>query len=302
MSFNIKLFVKEITELKKKEQFRKAELLLEEKLKKYPRNIFLINSLIEVCLDTRFDRSVGLLNTAIKLGIADSVTYTIMLKKYMEMNDTVSVQHFFNKCNTYNKADTLLCNDIIHFYMKNQMFDDAKSLYEKLVKNNTANSHTYGIMLTQLYKYERYIDGLEILYYMPPQYKDDFVVTVTEIELNRKMKNYEICLDLISKINLGKINDERKTTIKTIKAYCLKDMGKINDAYNLFHELYINTNPEDACYIRIVCGYVFCECIKSHEIKKLKEILTHAKQQNKGNTHDVNQALKLIEEKLILNN
>ena len=71
---------------------------------------------MEICLDTRFDRSVGLLNTAIKLGVADTITYSIMLDRFIEKEDSLNVNYFFKKCIMNGKEDICICNNVLKFY------------------------------------------------------------------------------------------------------------------------------------------------------------------------------------------
>lgn len=297
MVYNAKIFIQQITKLKKNNNFKQVEILLEKEMKKHPTNIYIINSLIEVCLDKRFDRSLGLFNNAIKIGIADTITYSLILNKYIEKNDNLNVNYYFNKCVFNSKEDSRICNNVLMFFLDNEDYDKANELYSKTIKTKKDNAYTHSIMLSKLYKREKYIEGNEILFLLPDFYKEDILIKTNEIEFNRKLKNYDYCLDLISKINLERLSEDNKIQLKTIKAYCLKDMGNTVQASLEFKNLFIKTDSENESYVRIVCGYVFCDLFSLHEVRNLKSILEKALQQNKGNFIDVNNALKILKKK-----
>jgi len=295
VGFNIKLFVTEITELKKKNQFKKAEVLLEEKLKEHPKNIFLINSLMEICLDTRFDRSVGLLNTAIKLGVADTITYSIMLNKFIEKEDFLNVDYFFKKCITNSKEDTCICNNMLKFYLKSNDFENAGNVFTHLISTNKVSEITYSIILSNYYTNKMYLEGLRLISNIPSHIKKNYFLKTHEIEFNRKLKNYDLCLDLISNNLKDKnISHNDATTLQTIKAYCLKEMGHKQKAIELFRELLKNINEDNPSYVRIICGLIYCGDVKIHERALFNRILVDAQKENKGNSSDVTEALKKL--------
>lgn len=295
MDSNIKLFVTEITELKKKNQFKKAEFLLEEKLKEHPRNIFLINSLMEICLDTRFDRSVGLLNKAIKLGVADTITYSIMLDRFIEKEDSLNVNYFFKKCIMNGKEDICICNNVLKFYLKSNDLENAGEMFTRLLSKNKANEITYSIILNNYYVNKMYLEGLRLISNLPSHIKKNEFIKIHEIEFNRKLKNYDLCLDLISNNLKDKnISHNDATTLQTIKAYCLKEIGYKQRAIELLRNLLKNINENNPSYVRIICGLIYCGDVKIHERALFNRILVDAQKENKGNSSDVTEALKKL--------
>src|SRR5690606_17107273 len=108
----------EITGLKRKGKIEEAKRLLENRINDFPNNIFFINTLIELNLDTRFDRCVGLFNKAVKLGVADTITYSLMIDNFIAKKDILNAEYFFRKCDANGKANIFICNNMLNFYFK----------------------------------------------------------------------------------------------------------------------------------------------------------------------------------------
>lgn len=292
---NPKASIAEITELKRKGKIEQAKLLLEKRINEFPNNIFFINGLIELNVDTRFDRCVGLLNKAVKLGVADTITYSLMLDKFIEKKDILNIEYYFRKCVANGKEDTIICNNMLNFYFKTGSLKQGEFIFEKLINNEKANEITYAIMLNHLYISEKYLEGLKLISKTPEKFKEYILLKIHEIEFNRKLKNYDLCFNLISQcLEIPDLKYDFTVNLETIKAYCLKDTGEKEKAIELFRQLFKNNGEDSASYIRIICGLVFCEGVRPYEYILFNNILRDAEKENKGNYLDVIDAIKIL--------
>lgn len=286
----------QVQDLKKEGEFKKAEVLLEKVIKNHPSNIYIVNNLMEVCLNTRFDRSMGLFKKAINLGIADEFTYTIMINHFIRKDDSFSIDFYFRKAHANDKANCLMYNDVLQYYIDKGNVEDVLDLFDKI--KNKLNSYSYLKVLSLLYKNEMYEKGMEYLNNISEEIKDVIEIKINKIEFNRKLKNYEESLNLITSINLSEVSLEVNTQIKTLEAYCLKDMGYVDKANELFVKLIKLTREEDPSYIRIICGYVFCKMYSPLEVDTLKKVLSDALNYERGNKFDVECALNYLNSQL----
>jgi len=184
---------------------------------------------------------------------------------------------------------------MLNFYFKTGNIDKAEPIFEKLIKTNRENEITYAIKLNQLYKAEKYNEGLKLISTIPPKYNDIILLRIHEIEFNRKLKNYNLCFDLISKcLETKDLVENYTTNLETIRAYCLKDSGETDKAIELFRQLIKNNDETCVSYVRIVCGLVYCNGVRPYEYILFNSILKEAEKENKGNYLDVIEALKKL--------
>ena len=285
-------------ELKKQGKFNKAIKILEKGLKIYNRNIFIINGLIELYEPFRFDQAKGLFNKAVNMGVADTISYSLMIKHYIKENDLFNVRYLYGKSERFNKSDNFTRADVLNFYLKNNYFIEAKQLYNELNKKNKADIVVHNIWLHHLYREKRYLEGLDIIDSIPKE-KRDFILTITEIEINRKLKNYDYSLDLISNLFMKeKFDEEKEIQLRTIRGYCLKEKGELEKAGTIFRNIFQKINEENPNYIRVLCGMVFCYNVRENEVEMFSNILMKAQRENKGNEHDVSEALDLLDTKI----
>lgn len=285
-------------ELKKQGKFNKAIKLLEEGFKKYNRNTYIINGLIELYEPYRFDQAKGLFNKAVNMGVADTISYSLMIKHYIKENDLFNVRYLYGKSEMFNKSDNFTRADVLNFYLKNDYLIEAKQLYNELNKKNKVDIVVHNIWLHHLYKEKRYSEGLDIIKTIPGE-KRDVALSITEIEINRKLKNYDYSLDLISNLFMKeKFDEEKEILLRTIRGYCLKDKGEIEKAGTIFRNIFKRINEESSNYIRVLCGMIFCYNVKENEVEMFSNILMKAQKEKKGNEHEVSEALDLLNTKI----
>lgn len=291
-------YVNQACELKKQGKTDKAIKLLEKGLKEFDRNIFIINGLIELYEPFRFDHAKGLFNTAVKRGIADKVSYSLMIRHYIKENDLFNTRFLYSKSEMYYKADSSVRIDVLNYYLKNEYLIEAKQLYEDLCKENKANIVIHKFWLNHLYEKKRFSEGLEIINSIPEEEKD-ILLSIIKIEMNRKLKNYDYAMDLISKLFMkNKLEKKNETLLITIRAYCIKEKGEIEKAGTIFRNTFNKINEEDPNYIRVLCGMIFCHNVKDNEVEMFSNILMKAQRKNKGEPHDVSDALDLLNKKI----
>jgi len=316
-------------QLRKERKFREAQELLEKGLKEYPRDIFIISNLISVYGKHQFNKAKDLFDMAVKLNIATEFTYCSMLNIYVQKREIHSAKLLFDNMEKKGLLDDVSYSTILNLYVQNkdissakQLFDkmekigllnevsystmlnlyvqnkdiySAKLLFDKMEKLRLLNEVSYGTMLQLYYVTEKYVEGLDFLSKFPTKYKNDLILNIYEIEFNRKLKNYDLCLELISNVSKNfNLKDNGKVGLQTIRAYCFKEMGRTNDAVSLLRNLLKTTKEDCPSYIRIVCGLVFCDNVKPHEVQQFTNVLMKAKMSETGNDVDVEKALKII--------
>jgi hypothetical protein len=198
----------------------------------------------------------------------------------------------------FNKSDKFIRADVLNFYFKNDYLIEAEQLYKELNEKNKTNIVIHNIWLHYLYREKRYLEGLNIINSIPKEERD-FVLTITEIEINRKLKNYDYSLDLISKILIkGNRSSDEEIHLRTIRGYCLKEKGELEKAGNIFRNIFKKINEENPNYIRVLCGMIFCHNVTENEVEMFSNILMKSQRENKGNEHDVSEALDLLNKKV----
>lgn len=323
-------YVKKAKELRYGRKYREAELLLEEGFKKYPGDIYIINSLIQTYGKFKTNKALELFNYAIDLDIDDIVTSNIMLKIFSEKKDKENAEDIYNyileNFKTENLAITLSSmltlytnlrdkekgeeifklikekgygdyysyNNMLNFYVKLGEYKKAENFFNETIQKGHSNSRTYSTIINMYFNTKEYEKALNIIKKVPYHFKD-VPILVHEIELNRRLRNYYKCLNLIEDLLLcNNLKFSNKISIKINQAYCYKQLKDLDKAKKVFREVYSQIKEYDPSYIRVITGLVFCNEVRENEISKFTYDLMKADKERKGRGHAVKEALRLL--------
>ena len=214
----------------------------------------------------------------------------------------------------------------------------SKELEDEIKKNNGLNGNkallkntngantkvSYYLLLSSYYYKEKNYEEIEnLLKNADEEIRQNYDIQLTYAESLRKRKKkditdiryysleaYSIANEIASKI-MQKYKDVKNMPPKEydnyiramiITAYCIKDDKRIEKkdiyALGIFRDLLEKVNEDNIHYARILCGYVFCDGIKTLDeaidVKKKLEKCLSVKKENSNIKKDILEALGVI--------
>jgi pentatricopeptide repeat protein len=323
-------YVKKAKELRYGRKYREAELLLEEGFEKYPKDIYIINNLIQTYGKYKTNKAIELFNYTRDLDIDDIVTNNIMLKIFANKKDKENAEEIYKYINENfeyeNLAITLSSmltlytnlrdkekgeeifelikkkgyedyysyNNMLNFYVKLGDYKKAENFFNKTIQKGHSNSITYSTIINMYFNTKEYEKALNVIKKVPYRFKD-VPILVHEVELNRRLRNYYKCLNLIEDLlKFDNLKFSNRISIEINQAYCYKQLKDIEKAKTIFRNVYDKIEEYDPSYIRVITGLVFCGDVKKNEVSKFTYDLMKADRQRKGRGHAVKEALRLL--------
>lgn len=323
-------YVRKGKQLREEGKYREAELLLEEGFEKYPKDIYIINNLIQTYGKYKTNKAIELFNYAIDLDIDDIITSNIMLKIFAEKKDKENAEDIYNYILENFKSENLAItlssmltlytnlrdkekgdeifelikkkgyedyysyNNMLNFYVKLGEYKKAENFFNETIQKGHSNSRTYSTIINMYFNLKEYEKALNVIKKVPYHFKDVTILT-HEIELNRRLRNYYECLNLIEDLlKYDNLKFSNRISIEINQAYCYKQLKDLEKAKKIFREVYNKINERDPSYIRVITGIIFCGDVKENEINKFSYELGKADRERKGRGHAVKEALRLL--------
>jgi pentatricopeptide repeat protein len=323
-------YVRKGKQLREEGKYREAELLLEEGFEKYPKDIYIINNLIQTYGKYKTNKAIEIFNYAIDSGLDDIVTSNIMLKIFTEKKDKQNCDDVFkyilenfpsenlsitfsSMLNLYTKfkdrekgeeifelikkkgyEDHISYNNMLHLYVKIGDYKKAENFFNETIQKGYSNSRTYSTIINMYFNTKEYEKALNVITKVPYHFKD-VPILVHEVELNRRLRNYYKCLNLIEDLlKFDNLKFSNKISIKINQAYCYKQLKDLEKAKKVFRDVYNEIKEYDPSYIRVITGLVFCNDVRENEISKFTYDLMKADKERKGRGHAVKEALRIL--------
>ncbi|MCK4319577.1 hypothetical protein KAW38_03335 [Candidatus Micrarchaeota archaeon] len=275
-----------------KHKYQEAEKLLKETLLDHPSDVFFMNILIKVLgIRGKLLEAREIFDKAISRRITDKYTYNSMIDAYGKAGDVTNAKEIFDKAVSRRIADEYTYNSMIDAYGKAGDVTNAKEIFDEVVQKNIANVVTCNSMIDAYYRRDMFGEIISLIEKAPPHIQKNNNMFLNSCEALRKQKKYDLVISKIDDFLKVPKPYEIGNLAECIRAYCLKELGKNQEAVQLFCDLKNRLPESDVNYARVLCGLVFCNNVEELEKENFKEELLKCLNEGRGSARDIKAAL-----------
>jgi pentatricopeptide repeat protein len=222
-------------------------------------------------------RAVKTIRTAMREHPDNPYLRNVLIKAYGKWGAQGRLEMAENEYNLAvidGAADICTHNTMMGIYVKKGMLKQAKRMFDYVMELDIADVVSYKTMADAYYDAAYNQKALALITHAPPHVRGHPDVKLIELEIHRKLGNYEEALQGVMEV----LWDEqvpvlRRQQAEIIRAYCWKEMGMAAEAGAEFRRIEAGLHPESIHCARVVSGRVLTGDYDSREVPRLIAVL-----------------------------
>lgn len=246
---------------------------------------------------------------AVFQGIEHGDMARAMADGYLDAGQSINAFRFIKSAQKKTALPIRIYMDAVSKLASDRLEDEASNLLVSALRLGRIDCDGAERVLSRLYADSLYKSLLDIARRLPDDVRSSLPIIIIRADAMRKLGMYLDAIEILESVTLRTdVGEEQRAKARAIKAFCLKDSGRKNEAMRLFLSLFRAVPTEFHCSTRIACGLVFCweeqrydALVRSMDIAEARRRLERSLPGSQGSLrHDIECALKAIKRSLAL--